>query len=83
MRQSHSEDMMKSFNMKRVQASKPMEALPDIAKSSQASAMSYGSFEPNPLNDLEDKPLGATAQAASISKPQDNSEKDKKAAASG
>lgn len=82
MRQSHSENMMKSFNAKRVQA-KPMEALPDIAKSSQANVQGFGSAEPNPLDDLEDKPLGATAQAASISQPKKNSEKDKKAAASG
>jgi len=61
-----------------------MEALPDIAKSSQASAMRYGSGEPNPLDDLEDMPLGASAPAASIKQPKSNFQKEeKKTAANG
>ena len=48
------------------------QALPDIATSSKANAVGYRDNEPNPLDDGDDGPVRATAQAASIQQPQSN-----------
>ncbi len=58
-RQSHSEGMMMSLDKKVL--SQMQEPLPDIAKSSQAQEGRYAKVGPNPLDDLDDIPIGSKA----------------------
>ncbi len=59
------------------------EPLPDIATSSQAQVGRYAKVGPNPLDDLDDIPIGSKAQPASITNPQSIQKKEAVAAPTG
>ena len=79
-RQSHSQGMMMSLDKRVLSQMQDAvnEPLPDIAKSSQASAIQYAlKDEPNPLDDDLDVALGSKAQAANISAPKSEQKTEK------